>query len=125
MQYQMPHDPLEMEQREYPGELTRAYDLSVLASFLLTCPIPIGVYLYYFITLPDEVSVWSGAPWYAWLSLAPVVIALGLVQNIMISRLGCAGCESKDTRKMGRNHYLYVMCPRCRIAWKTDIHFGR
>src|SRR5262245_54702773 len=121
----MPHDPLDMEQRAYPGKLTLPYDLSVLATFLLTSLIPIGVYLYYAITLPDEASVWSSAPWYAWLSLAPVVIAIVLVQNIMMARLRCAGCGSKETRKIARNRYLYVMCPHCRIAWKTDIHFGR
>jgi hypothetical protein len=44
--YEMPRDPLAMEQREYPGELTRAYYLSAFSALLLTLPLPIGVYLY-------------------------------------------------------------------------------
>jgi hypothetical protein len=119
--YQMPQDPLDMEQREYPRELTRTYHRAGLLAFLMTCPIPIGVYVYYHVTLPEGASVWSDAPWYAWLSLAPVLLALMVVTNFMLHRLPCPGCGSREILIRGRNSRAYVMCARCRIAWKTDI----
>ena len=113
-----------MEQREYPGRPLAALHRAQLLAFALSCPLPVAAYLYLRATLPEHASVWTGAPWYAWGSLLPMLVAIVAVWNVTLSRLPCPACKTREVLVRGFQRRAWVLCNRCRIAWKTNISMG-